>query len=334
LNVATKVTAHVETWRPYTATYPGLLALAAACVWHGAVPRPGVAAVIFLVPVLGWLAALYGCDFLDANVDRMEKGHRPIPSGRMSANEAIIAMLACVYLGLVGAAWLGMRAVALSGVAMAGSVVYGLAKGRVFVGPIARGLAAPCTILFGALAAGGGYPRHGWLVLALFFLHDITTNVIGEIRDVRGDALAGCLTLAVRYGVRPVSRGLAVVFVVWESVAAALPFVLGLPAAGYYVSYGAALVLGVIAMVMVWRRPERRGVGLLAHKLFVLERLLLAGALIAAISLPIAVFTVVPLLVVAQLTQTLLRDRHEFGRLAGTRDLADVLLTGRPVPTS
>jgi 4-hydroxybenzoate polyprenyltransferase len=140
--------------------------------------------------------------------------------------------------------------------------------------------------------------------------------VIGEIRDVRGDALAGCQTLAVRYGVRRVSRGLTVVFVVWEGAAVVLPFVLGLPAAGYYVCYGPALILGVVAMVLVWRQPEQRRVGLLAHKLFVLERLLLAGALIAAVSLPTAVMAVLPLLIVAQLTQTVLRDRHEFGRLA------------------
>jgi geranylgeranylglycerol-phosphate geranylgeranyltransferase len=326
VNVATKVIAHVETWRPYTATYPGLLALGAACAWHRALPRPGVAVAIFLVPVLGWLAALYGCDFLDADVDRMEKAHRPIPSGRMSGNEAIVSMLACVYLGLVGAAWLGMRAVALSGVAMAGSVLYGLAKGRLFVGPIARGLAAPCTILFGALAVGTTYPRHGWLILALFFLHDVTTNIVGEIRDARGDALAGCRTLAVRYGVRAVSRGLVPVFLVWEGAAAVLPFALGLPAGPYYASYGPALALGAVAMALVCRRPERRGVGLLAHKLFVLERLLLAGALMAAISLPAALFTVPLLLVVAQLTQVALRDRHEFGSPAA-------LLTG-PTRTS
>jgi 4-hydroxybenzoate polyprenyltransferase/geranylgeranylglycerol-phosphate geranylgeranyltransferase len=207
-----------------------------------------------------------------------------------------------------------MRAVALSGVAMVGSALYGLAKGRLFLGPLARGVAAPCTILFGALAAGGGPPRHAWLLLTVFFLHDITTNIVGEIRDVRGDAVAGCGTLAVRYGVRTVSRVLALLFVIWEGTAAALPFLLGISAAGFYTGYLPALALGVVAMALVLRHPEQRRVGLLAHKLFVLERLSLAGALIAAVSPRAALLTVLPLMILAQVTQNVLRDRHEFGR--------------------
>jgi geranylgeranylglycerol-phosphate geranylgeranyltransferase len=321
LTVASKLVAHVETWRPYTATYPGLLALAAAFAWPGTVPPAAVAAVIFVIPTLGWLAALYGCDFLDSDLDRIEKGHRPIPSGRLSQKEAILAMLACVYFGLVGAAWLGMRAIALSGVAMVSSATYGLAKGRPFLGPLARGLAAPCTVFFGALSASSGHPRYAWLMLTVFFLHDITTNIVGEIRDVHGDALAGCETLAVRYGVRTVSRGLALLFVIWEGAAAALPFALDISAAGFYPGYLLALALGVVAMALIWRDPERRRVGLLAHKLFVLERLLLAGALIAAVSPTAALLLVPPLMLLTQISQTLLRDRHEFGRPAAQPSL-------------
>lgn len=321
-----RLTAHIETWRPYTATYPGLLAAAAACLWRGGLPRPSVLAVIFAVPVLGWLAALYGCDYLDSDVDRVAKGHRPIPSGRLAGTEAIIAMLACVYLGLLGSAWLGVREVLFSGAAMATSVAYGLAKGRPFLGPAARGLAAPCTILFGSQAAsGGGGLRYGWVVLIVFFLHDITTNIVGEIRDVTGDQQAGRTTLSVRYGARRATAMVACLFLAWEIPAAALPLVLGLPARGYYLFYGPALALGTAAMVTLARQPEDRRAGLLAHKYFVLERIVLAGAMLSLVSLATALGAVVLLTAVAYVTQATMRDRHELGSQAA--DMADPTYT-------
>lgn len=321
-----RLAAHVETWRPYTATYPGLLAAAAACLWRGGLPRLPVLAVIFAVPVLGWMAALYGCDYLDSDVDRVAKGHRPIPSGRLTGTEAIIAMLACVYLGLVGSAWLGMREVLFSGAAMATSVAYGLAKGHPFLGPAARGLAAPCTILFGSQAASDwGGLRYGWVVLTVFFLHDITTNVVGEIRDVTGDEQAGRMTLSVRYGARGATAMAACLFLAWEILAALLPFILGLPARGYYLLYGPALALGATAMVTLARQPEGRRAGLLAHKYFVLERIVLAGAMLALVSVTAALVTVLLLTAVAHVTQITMRDRHELGPQAA--DMADPTYT-------
>jgi 4-hydroxybenzoate polyprenyltransferase len=315
LIIGSRLTAHVETWRPYTSTYPGLLALAAACLWQDGIPRWPVALAVFAAPVLGWVAALYGCDFLDSDVDRVERPHRPIPSGRLSEKEAIIAMLGCVYLGLLASAWLGLAAVLFAGAAMVTSVLYGMAKQWAFLGPLARGLAAPCAILFGSQAVGGDL-GYGWPVLVLFFLHDVTTNLVGEIRDAHGDAQAGCRTFSVRYGARRASWLAVALFVVWETIAAVLPFVLGLSWSGYYVFYGPALALAVAAMVTVGRRPEDRRAGLFAHKCFVLERLLLAGSLLAAVSMPAAALIVLPLLALAHLAQTALRDRHEFGRAA------------------
>jgi 4-hydroxybenzoate polyprenyltransferase len=308
VKIGPKLYAHLETWRVYTAIYPGLLALAAASLWRGAVPRPLTALAVFAVPVLGWLAALYGCDFLDSGADRAEKGHRPIPSGRLPEKEAVLAMLACVYLGLLISGWLGRRALLFAGAAMATSVVYGLAKSWILVGPVARGLAATCVILF------GGQSFRYWLVLALFFLHDVTTNLIGEIRDVKGDAQAGRATIAARYGVRTALCVATALFAVWASIAAALPFLIGRPAFGYYLFQGPALALAVMAIAALARRPADRRRGLFAHKCFVLERLLLAGAVLALVDARTAGLVVLPLLVLACLTQAALRDQLEFGR--------------------
>jgi geranylgeranylglycerol-phosphate geranylgeranyltransferase len=309
----TKLVAHLETWRLYTACYPGLLALSAAVLWRHEMPPPQRCLVIFAVPMVGWIAALYGCDYLDADVDAVQKGHRPLPSRRISDKEAIVAMLGCVYLGLLGSAWLGLATVLLSGAAMATSVVYGFAKRRPMLGPLARGLAAPLTVLFGVQAAGG--PVHlpgGWLVLVVFFLHDVTTNLVGEIRDVEGDRAAGCRTVAVRYGAHRARRAAFVLFLAWQLLAVTLPVLLHLRPILYATGYLPALALGVAAMVALGRRPGQRRAALFAHKCFVLERLLLAGALLAAVNLPAALATVVPVLMVSHLSQVLLRDRHEF----------------------
>ena len=39
---------------------------------------------------MGWTAGLYLSDFLDRNIDLIQKPHRPIPSGRIKPSEALV----------------------------------------------------------------------------------------------------------------------------------------------------------------------------------------------------------------------------------------------------
>lgn len=316
--IARKLGAHIETWRPYTSFYAGLLALSAATLWQHGLSTLPIALLTFAAPTLGWIAGLYGCDYFDRDLDAIQKKHRPIPSGRMSPREAFMCMMVCMYLGFMTSAWLGFGNLILAGAVMAASVIYTVAKSYAIWGNVSRGLPGCLTCLFGiAVVEGGKLPLTPLLPLLalvlLFFLHDTTTNLVGAIRDVEGDRAGNCVTVPVKYGVRFAAFLALALTVGWELLALSLPTLLPLRP-DYYGLYIPALLCAVAGIGTVLLRPEQRHAALFAHKCFVIERLLLAGSLLAggAGVLP-ALLVVVPLIVITQWSQSLLRNRHEFG---------------------
>jgi geranylgeranylglycerol-phosphate geranylgeranyltransferase len=314
-----KLMAHVETWRPYTSLYVGLVALAATAVWRGSLPSLAVGLLTFAAPTLGWLAGLYGCDYFDRDLDAIQKAHRPIPSGRIGEREAFMCMMACMYLGFLASAWLGFGNLLLAGGVMAASVAYTVAKSHAILGNLMRGVPGALTVVFGAVASGVALPG-GWIIPILFFLHDVTTNLIGAIRDVEGDRAGGCETVPVRYGLRRSVRLALGLTVLWELIAAALPWYLPIERGAYYLVYAPALLLAALGLSTLARRPDHRPSALMAHKYFVIERMLLAGALLAGVcGVPVALAIAIPLVLVAQWSQLWLRDRHEFGPATAPR---------------
>lgn len=314
-----KLMAHVETWRPYTSLYVGLLAFSSATLWEGKPLAVPVAVLTFAAPTIGWLAGLYGCDYFDRDLDKWQKGHRPLPSGRMSEREAFMGMMVCMYLGFVASAWLGFANLLIAGAAMAAGVGYTIVKSHAFLGNAVRGMNGGLTAIFGMVAAGGGtlLDHRVLFVLALpllFFLHDITTNLVGTIRDVEGDRAGNCVTVPIKYGMRAAVRMVAVVTVLWELIVVLLPFLLSLRRLDFYLMYAPAVSMALVAVVVLARRPEDRTTALLAHKYFVVERMLLAGTLLAgAVGFVPAALIIAPLIGLTLWFQARLRDRHEFG---------------------
>lgn len=321
------VIAHIETWRIYTSVYIGLLALAAASVWHRGLPAPQVALLTFAAPTLGWVAGLYGCDYFDTELDSLEKAERPIPSGRMRKREAFVAMLVCMYAGFVASTLLSIANLLLAGVAMVAAVAYTIAKGRGLLGNVCRALPAAVTVLFGAVAAGVPALPGAWLPPLLFFIHDMSTNLVGAIRDVEGDRVGGCETVPVRHGVRVAARIATGLVVVWALLACTLPLVVPVHPVGYAAFAIPALGLAAAALAVLWRSPaDRRGV-LRSHKLLVIERILLTGALLVGSAQgPTAVVVVLALAALAGWAQAGLRDRHELGSTRGVPAREDAQL--------
>lgn len=314
-----KFMAHVETWRPYTSLYVGLLALSAATLWKGTFLSVPVALLIFAAPTLGWLAGLYGCDYFDRDLDKWQKAHRPLPSGRMAGREAFVCMMVCMYIGFVASAWLGFVNLLIAGAAMAAGVAYTIVKSHALLGNVVRGLNGGFTAFFGIVAAAGSLfvDHRVQLIIALpllFFLHDITTNLVGTIRDIEGDRAGNCITVPIKYGMRNAVRMVVGLVVLWELIAASLPFLVSLRNLDFYLMYAVALSMAILALITLVRKPEERAMALLGHKYFVVERMLLAGALLAgAVGILPAVLIVVPLIGLTLWSQAWLRDRHEFG---------------------
>jgi geranylgeranylglycerol-phosphate geranylgeranyltransferase len=315
--------AHVETWRPYTLCYVGLVSLAGALLAADDPPAWRLAGA-WAVPTLGWLAGLYGGDYFDRDLDATAKPHRPIPSGRLRPRVALAVMCGGIAAAFVITVVLAPWALALALVTAVAGIGYSTVfKKRGLSGNAVRGGLMSAAFLYGAMATTNHLS--GWLLAcaAVFWFHDAGTNLIGAIRDIDGDRAGGYLTAPVRYG-----RAAAVCWAVacwfgWCAtavVAVSLARNLAEPESETvaWVLLGLAAVAGMAAVhqVVVADTGGLREAALRAHEVLVIERLVLASAFIAVgagavVALALATATVA----VTVVAQRGLRRRHELGVL-------------------
>jgi isopropylmalate/homocitrate/citramalate synthase/4-hydroxybenzoate polyprenyltransferase len=301
--------AHVETWRPYTTCYVGLVGLAGAGLTdpHAGLLREFAA---WLIPTLGWLAGLYGGDYFDRELDAMAKPYRPIPSGRLPARLALWLMIVAAAAGAALGLLLQPRTVVWAAAALGCGLAYSMVlKAHGLLGNIARGAMTSCAVLFGGTLVAG-WPAWRLVPIALAFCaHDVGSNIVGTLRDVEGDRAGGYQTLPVRHGI---SYARAVVVAAF-GIAYLLPFsARPAPTRLWTAGMVLAAALAAVALAGLWQRPLTRPAALRAHEILVLERILFAGALVTlgfgAIGVPITL----GLFVLAAVTQRTLRRRSEF----------------------
>ncbi|HEX5121113.1 MAG TPA: UbiA family prenyltransferase [Pseudonocardiaceae bacterium] len=318
--------AHVETWRPYTACYVGLVGLAGAAI---AVPAadPVRLFAAWGVPTLGWLGGLYGGDYFDRELDAKAKPHRPIPSGRMRAGTALGMLIGCTTAGGALGLLVNWRTALLVLAALVTGIAYSaIFKARGVTGNVVRGLITVCAFLFGTMCVLDWPPPGLLLLAAVFLFHDTGSNLVGALRDMDGDRDGGYDTLPVRRGTDYSVRVVTACFAL--SYACAIG---GAVLAGR--SFGIVSVTGVViaavlcgrSVALLGERPLTRLIALHAHEVLVLERVLLAGALLCLgigwIGVPITVAA----LVAAGVSQRAMRRRHELGQQPSTVDSATVL---------
>jgi geranylgeranylglycerol-phosphate geranylgeranyltransferase len=207
------------------------------------------------------------------------------------------------------------RVLVLLVLGVAGIAAYsGLCKGRGLSGNLVRGALTSLAVLAGALCAPGGHPWAAVPFAVVFLLHDAASNLVGAVRDVRGDEAGGYRSVPVRRGVAYGARlaqtlyGLALVTAV-ASVPAPLP-----DRTAYLVLLLVATAIGawVFGGLLTQGDAITRESALRAHKVLVAERLVLACAVTAAgAGASFAVAVLVPVFAFSVLTQNAMRTSHE-----------------------
>jgi 4-hydroxybenzoate polyprenyltransferase/geranylgeranylglycerol-phosphate geranylgeranyltransferase len=321
--VRRKALAHLEMTRPYTMFHAGLVAVAGAELASAGLGAPWRVALAGAVAVCGWEAGLYAGDYYDRGLDAQSKPFRPVPSGRVSPREAFATMLGLIAAGYGCALALGPANLALAVGTTALGIGYSkVFKGMALLGNFDRGVLGVCAALFGVLATGDPRAAPVPLLLATVFLHDSATNLVGAIRDVAGDRAAGCRTVPVVYGLpwavtmsRVLALGAAVVGCILLAVTEA-PILA-------WTLFAGALALAIRVYAGLPAAPDRDH-ALAAHKVLVVERLLLFSALIAVYApAAVALTLLAGTLGITLGSQVLLRDRHE-------RQQIGVPVSGRP----
>lgn len=245
--------------RPFTLLVPALGMVCGALMGLSVDPRgisdwsPSGEGIVWRILAGAVLAAALNAfsnglnQIFDLDIDRVNKPHRLLPSGRISMPEAWSLSLVFLAVALLLAVWINLQCflVVLGGAL--GTVLYSVPPLRTK----SRGIWANLTI---ALVRGTLLPVAGWssvkhvvqpepwilgAILGVFFLGAVTTK---DFSDVEGDRWGGCRTLPVIYGVERSIRMISPFFV--------LPFLALVPGSVFGLLSGQPALLVVLGLLL------------------------------------------------------------------------------------
>ena len=141
-------------------------------------------------------------DVFDAALDRLERPERPIPSGLISRNAAIVFGTALLVLGISAASLVheqgllsasGLLAIAI---ALAALIYDKWSKHHPFLGPLNMGICRGLNLLLGMSIAPQVLTQYGWIsVVPVIYVAAITMISRGEVHGGKRTTLYGAAFL-------------------------------------------------------------------------------------------------------------------------------------------
>lgn len=264
----------IEFSRPFTLVAPALGFASGAATAAGAAPPESWSPALLIYPFIGLVmaAVLNGASnalnqIYDLEIDRINKPRRPLPSGRLSLQDAwtftfISYAIALALAWLVSPAgrhecfWIVVVATIIT-------VLYSAPPFRTK----RLGIWANVTIAIprGVLLKVAGWSAvktiagtEPWFIGAIFGLFLLGASTTKDFADMEGDARGGCRTLPIMYGVRRAAWMISPSFIVpfvMIAVGTRARILTGTPALLYALSI-VMTAYGAYVCYLMLRRPE------------------------------------------------------------------------------
>ena len=179
-------------------------------------------------------------DMVDYKIDLINCPERPIPSGLVSKNAALLIFISLFSFGTYFCLELSQNSKVIGiGIAMPLMVLYSKSlKGIPLIGNITIALILGMSFLFCGSAHGNIGPM--WLPMALAFGLTLVRELVKDIADIGGDRYVGMSTYPIVVGMDKAIR-LAILLSILIGIGAILPYLSGT----YGLWYGILLILGV-----------------------------------------------------------------------------------------
>ena len=287
---------------PIVATLPGaLIASEGKLTWR--------VAVALLIALFGYFAGMIKNDYFHHETDKQTNPERPLPSQRLTPQQAIIPASLIYGLCVIGGFLLNRpTGFLVMGLVAISHLYNAIFKTKGILGSLTLPLGIGLLSIFGALVVSGTVPRLVWYAFAATTLYDLGTHITTTFKDISRDKQLGILTTPLQIGIRPALWVSAIATVLAFAIAL-LPYWLEPNVQKSYVVW---VILGVIATVgtriSLYLEPNEKN-GYFALKGSMVGSILFFPCLIGAqVSIVISAAVIVPLLLV---TLFLLKTTHQ-----------------------
>lgn len=162
-------------------------------------------------------------DVFDAELDRIERPERPIPSGVISRTQAMVLGIYLLLLGIFAAFSVGEWPGALATGVAASALVYNKwGKHHKFLGPLNMGLCRGLNLLMGISIVPQALPQYGWMALVPILYIAAITMISRD--EVHGGKKRTLWLAAAGYGV--VCAIIIVQAAMHQKLVAVIPYIL------------------------------------------------------------------------------------------------------------
>lgn len=215
--------------------------------------------VLLLLPVFIVVFLITGAgnavnDYFDAEIDRINRPHRPIPSGRLKKGSAYKFSIALFALGI--AVSYSISPIPFF-IAVFNSLLlyfYALSlKRRVFIGNLSVSYLSGSTFLFGGSAYGYEGIRFTLVLFLLSMLATLAREIVKSIEDMEGDRKEGAATLPLRVGERPAAYIASLTGVI-AVILSPVPYLTGLFDERYLFAVAIADVIFLYAVLLILKK--------------------------------------------------------------------------------
>jgi 4-hydroxybenzoate polyprenyltransferase len=209
--------------RPFTLIPPMIGIFSGSLIGYGAshahfpVLKVGLAVLAAAVLNAGSNGLNQVCDLQN---DRINKPHRPLPSGRMTMRQAwtFIVLAYCAALAMV--AVVNVETFFIYLIAALATVAYSAPPVRLKRHPVGSNLII--ALIRGELLKVAGWAAvatvlhslEPWYIGFIYFVFLSGATTTKDFADIEGDRAAGCITLPVRYGATWSARAISPAFIV------------------------------------------------------------------------------------------------------------------------
>ncbi|MCL2141363.1 MAG: geranylgeranylglycerol-phosphate geranylgeranyltransferase [Methanimicrococcus sp.] len=195
-------------------------------------------------------------DYYDVKIDRVNKPHRPIPSGRIGMKETLYLAALFFIIGIGVIYFICLEALVIGMINIVLLISYAkVLKRTILLGNFTVSYLTGSTFLFGAAFFG----TEGIIVLMplflLAFLATAAREIVKDIEDVEGDSKDGAVTFPIRYGEKSAAY-LAAFFGVVAIFLCPLPYFMDILSIHYFYVLAIGIFCIIYAIDVLLRKKE------------------------------------------------------------------------------